>query len=248
MNYDETDIPVGYDRARDHGPENVALWMNAISSFAEFRGINTILDLGCGTGRYSQGLAAHFDADLIGVDPSSAMLRQAAAKNTGASVRYVLGHAEAIPLQEDGIDLIFMSMVFHHFVDPAAAARECRRVLREGGIAFLRAGSRERASLYPYVEFFPTSVPIIQDLLSTRAFMRETFETAGFRTAASDVVTQMVAPSYAAFAEKLLHRGDSVLAQLPRAEFEAGLEAVRRHASLARQDPVYEAIDFFVFQ
>ena len=35
MEYDATDIPAAYDRGRDHGPEVVDLWMNAISSHVE---------------------------------------------------------------------------------------------------------------------------------------------------------------------------------------------------------------------
>lgn len=33
-------------------------------------GIARIVDLGCGTGRYSEALAAHSDARVVGVDPS----------------------------------------------------------------------------------------------------------------------------------------------------------------------------------
>jgi hypothetical protein len=32
MDYDATDIPVFYDRGRDHGPEVLDLWMNVVSS------------------------------------------------------------------------------------------------------------------------------------------------------------------------------------------------------------------------
>src|SRR5438876_12065580 len=35
-----------------------------------------VLDLGCGTGRLSQALAVHFDATVIGIDPSRKMLTQ----------------------------------------------------------------------------------------------------------------------------------------------------------------------------
>ena len=244
MNYDKTQIPAGYDRARDHGPENVALWMATVASYVDKRSIKTILDLGCGTGRYSAGLAGHLEADVVGVDPSSQMLDQARQKNTGR-VLCVRGTAEAIPLKDSSVDLVFMSMVFHHFRDQASAAREIGRVLRSGGIAFLRAGSRERTFEYPYVEFFPSSAAIILDLLSSVESMRQTFESAGFRTVASDVVRQQVAPSYATYAEKLAAGGDSVLAQLPREEFESGVKAVR---NCDRPGEVSEPIDYLVFE
>ena len=80
MDYDATDIAVTYDRGRDHGPEFLDLWMNVVSSHVKDQRIKTILDLGCGTGRFSEALAVRFDAEVIGVDPSKKMLEQARSK------------------------------------------------------------------------------------------------------------------------------------------------------------------------
>lgn len=144
MDYDATEIPVVYDRGRNHGPENLQFWMNVISSYAGKHAVNTILDLGCGTGRFSEALAAHFDAKVVGVDPSTKMLDQARKKLRDPRVQYQSGSGEAIPLADASVDLVFMSMCFHHFRDPKAAARECRRVLRDGCPAVLRTGIRDR--------------------------------------------------------------------------------------------------------
>jgi ubiquinone/menaquinone biosynthesis C-methylase UbiE len=248
MDYDATDIPVGYDRGRDHGPEVLRLWMDVVSSYVEGRRVKTVLDLGCGTGRFSGALAARFDAEVVGVDPSKKMLEQARGKLRDRRVRYEVGRGEAIPLADDSVDLIFMSMIFHHFDDPQRAARECRRVLREGATAFLRAGVRERISSYPYVDFFPATRPILEETLPAVGFVREVFESAGFGTVASDVVVQQIAPGYAAYSEKLSAGADSVLARLSRGDFEAGLEAMRAHAARAGEQAVFEPIDVLVFR
>ena len=248
MDYDTTDIPLAYDRGRDHGPEVLHLWMNVVSSDVETERINTILDLGCGTGRFSEALAVHFDAEVVGVDPSTKMLEQARRKLRDPRVRYEFGCGEAIPLPNNSVDLTFMSMIFHHFDNPRLAARECRRVLRDGATAFLRAGTRERISSYPYVDFFPGSRPILEDCLSTSAFMREVFESVGFSTIASDVIIQEIAPNYAAYTEKLLAGADSVLARLSRSDFESGIKAMRSHAARIGEQPVCEPIDIFVFR
>lgn len=96
MDYDATDIPDGYDRGRDHGPEVLRLWMNVVSSHVGKQPVNTILDLGCGTGRFSEALADYFNAQVVGVDPSNKMLDQARTKLCDRRVRYELGRAEAI--------------------------------------------------------------------------------------------------------------------------------------------------------
>ncbi len=66
MDYDLTDIPAGYDRGRDHGPEVLRLWMGAIESRLEGQTVTRILDLGCGTGRFSEALAVRFGAEEQG--------------------------------------------------------------------------------------------------------------------------------------------------------------------------------------
>ncbi|HEU4432595.1 MAG TPA: methyltransferase domain-containing protein [Pyrinomonadaceae bacterium] len=248
MDYDSTDIPVVYDRGRDHGPEFLQLWMDVVSSSVAKQQIKTILDLGCGTGRFSEALATHFDAEVIGVDPSIKMLDQARKKQRDPRVRYEAGSGEAIPLEDESVDLVFMSMSFHHFEDPIAAARECRRVLRAGATVFLRAGIRDRISSYPYVPFFPASEPILEDCLPTAAFICEVFESAGLSTVSSQLVTQQIAPGLAAYAEKLSAGADSVLAQLTQHDFQEGLAAMRLYAERVSDKPVVEPIDVFVFR
>jgi ubiquinone/menaquinone biosynthesis C-methylase UbiE len=248
MNYDETDIAANYDRGRDHGSELLDLWMTALASYVEGLRIKTILDLGCGTGRFTEALAARFDAEVIGIDPSAKMLGQARKKRRDHRVHYQHGSGEQIPLIRDAVDLIFMSMVFHHFSDPLLAARECRRVLAEGGTVFLRAGTFEQVSAYPYLPFFPASWPLLEECLSKAVFVSETFEAAGFRTLEHDILTQQIAPSLECYAEKLAAGADSVLARLPQNEFESGMTALRSHAARASNQAVTEPIDVFVFR
>jgi ubiquinone/menaquinone biosynthesis C-methylase UbiE len=176
------------------------------------------------------------------------MLEQARRKQRDPRVRYELGRGEAIPLTDHSVDLIFMSMIFHHFDSPTLAARECRRVLRHGAIAFLRAGTREQIPSHPYVDFFPQSRSILEECLPTKAFMREMFESAGFCMVTSDVVIQEVAPNYGAYAEKLSAGADSVLARLSPSDFEAGLEAIRSHHARIGRQPVFEPIDVLIFR
>ena len=173
------------------------------------------------------------------------MLDQARGKLRDQRVRYEIACGEAIPLANDSVDLIFMSMCFHHFDDQTLAARECRRVLRNGGTAILRTGIRDRIPSYPYVEFFPASHPILETVLATAAFIREVFVSAWFSNVSSEVVFQTIAPDYVTYAEKLAAGGDSVLAQLSQADFQAGIEAVRSHGG---DKPVSEPIDVFVFR
>ena len=247
MDYDATDIAATYDRGRDHGPEVLNLWMNVVSSYVQDQQIKTVLDLGCGTGRFTEALATCFDAEVVGLDPSSKMLAQARAKQHDPRVRYELGHAESIPLPNSSVDLIFISMAFHHFNDPAAAVRECRRVLKPQATLFLRTGTRDCIPVYPYVDFFPESRPILETILSTRVSIRELFEGIGFTRFAEDVIVQEIAPNHVVYADKLAANADSVLAQLTQQDFDAGITALRSYAH-TNNGPIVEPIDILVFR
>lgn len=248
MDYDKTDIPEAYNQGRDHGPAVLQQWMNVIAIHVDEKTVMNVLDLGCGTGRFSQALATRFNAMVVGVDPSGRMLRQAINSLISDRVFYVAGAAEALPLQANSIDLIFISMVFHHFKDSHLVAQECRRVLRENGRVFLRTGSLEKISMYPYVPFFPRSRTLLEEQLPALAFQCEVFESASFQTLFSGVVIQQIAPHYSAFADKLSVRADSILASLDDDEFEAGVRAVRsKAATMAIEAAVEEPVDFVVF-
>jgi ubiquinone/menaquinone biosynthesis C-methylase UbiE len=247
MDYDRTDIAAVYDRGRDHGPEQINLWMNAIARHLNVHTPSWILDLGCGTGRFSAALSRHFNAQVVGLDPSLKMLQQAHGKHEGDRVHHQLGRAEALPLQSKSVDVIFASMSFHHFSDPWLAARECRRVIRDHGSVFIRTGTQEQIRSYPYYEYFPASHSILEEVLPTCAEVRAPFEAAGFHRNTRELITQTIAPSWEAYADKLAAGADSVLARLERRNFESGLNAVRQYGIKVGQQPIIEPIDLFVF-
>jgi ubiquinone/menaquinone biosynthesis C-methylase UbiE len=90
-----------------------------------------ILDIGCGSGRLLR--AAHRrwpDARLVGVDPSSGMI-EAGRRLTPAELHN--GGAESLPVRDASIDVVFSTIAFHHWADPAKGLREVARVLRPGG-------------------------------------------------------------------------------------------------------------------
>jgi len=57
VNYDNTTIPANYDAGRSLSPETVTRWMQLVASHSSVV-VRTILDIGCGTGRFAAPLAA----------------------------------------------------------------------------------------------------------------------------------------------------------------------------------------------
>ncbi len=246
MDYDKTAMPSAYDAGRGYNPATLTFWLDRIAARAPAGGVSRILDLGCGTGRYSAALAARFGADVVALDPSRDMLAQARAKPS-PGVRYACAAGEALPLADGAADLVFLSMVFHHFADPDRVARECRRVLRPGGRVLLRAGTAEQIPTYPYLPFFPGAGPILRDVLPPRAAIEQVFARAGFSLADYELVPSETARDWDEYAGRVAHRADSILIRLSDAEFARGLAALGAH-QVPRGEPVIELVDFFAFQ
>src|SRR3984893_6057731 len=80
MDYDETEIATTYDKARALAPETLLLWQDLLSAHSDRAAISLVIDLGCGTGRFSEVLAAHSRVHVIGIDPSEKMVDQARRK------------------------------------------------------------------------------------------------------------------------------------------------------------------------
>jgi ubiquinone/menaquinone biosynthesis C-methylase UbiE len=247
MDYDQTAIPSAYDAGRSYAPAVLELWLGKLDSVIRTKRIDNILDLGCGTGRYSTTLSDHFGAEVVAVDPSEKMLSEARRKQI-ARVRFLRGLGEAVPLRDHTVDMVFISMVFHHFDDPARVAWECRRVLREHGVVCLRGGSAEQVDAYPFVAFFPRARSLMTRDLASVAAIEATFAGAGLKCTHHEVVPSEVAGNWIAFAEKIAHRADSFLVKLTDAEFVEGLAALQEHARTSpSNEPVIEPVDFFAF-
>lgn len=103
-----------------------------------------VLDLGCGTG-YATGLLAkcYPRARVLALDLAQAMTAAAQARvvprlpfGLGRVLRrsrFITGDAEALPFADDSIDLVFSNLALQ-WCDPDAVFRECRRVLKPGGL------------------------------------------------------------------------------------------------------------------
>jgi ubiquinone/menaquinone biosynthesis C-methylase UbiE len=95
-----------------------------------------LLDAGCGTGASTAALlAAAPEAEIIAVDASEGMLRQARAKRWPSSVRFVRGRVEDLAdLGVDGpFDGILAAYLVRNLPDPDGQLKRFLELLRPGG-------------------------------------------------------------------------------------------------------------------
>lgn len=98
-----------------------------------------VLDLGCGTGRLLQRLAAEFpQLRGTGLDLSSNMVRQARLSNRHhPRLIFLEGKAESLPFGNGQFNAVFNTISFLHYSEPEQVLNEVSRVLAPGGSFYL---------------------------------------------------------------------------------------------------------------
>ncbi|WP_424810975.1 ArsR/SmtB family transcription factor [Roseococcus sp. YIM B11640] len=122
--------------------------------------IDTLLDIGTGTGRLLE-LVAERTRRALGVDASREMLALARARlsERGLAERCTVRQADMyrLPLADGSFDAVTLQMVLHYAEEPQAALAEAARVLRPGGTLLVAdlAPHGEAALLDRYVHRWP---------------------------------------------------------------------------------------------
>jgi ubiquinone/menaquinone biosynthesis C-methylase UbiE len=249
MDYDEINIADRYNSARSLPEATMSLWLNALVTHLPIGEIKIILDVGCGTGRFSAKLADKFNAQVVGVDPSRTMLIKARESILHPSVLFQYGDAQYLPVPNESVCLLYLSMVYHHIADPSLASREFHRVLRTGGFVCIRNSTRDLLDKVLYLEWFPEAMDFNLHRIPSQQDVIETLESNGFILLTHEVIQQPFANSLQEYGEKIRQRALSDLAILPDSEFKTGVQrmmlAIKRNE---RPGPIIEPIDLFIFR
>jgi SAM-dependent methyltransferase len=103
-----------------------------------------VLDIGCGPGTITTGLAALVPGGhVIGLDREAGVLGEARAEAERQGVRNVsfeVGDAYQLAFADDSFDVVHAHQVLQHLSDPVAALTEMRRVCRPAGVVAARDG------------------------------------------------------------------------------------------------------------
>ncbi len=90
------------------------------------------VDVGCGNGQATRGLASHFEA-VLGTDMSGPQITRA---QGAENVQYVVAPADHLPVEDGTCDLLTAAQAAHWF-DHDAFHAEAERVLTQGGVLAL---------------------------------------------------------------------------------------------------------------
>lgn len=121
-----------------HGYQNDPL-LDLMAECAQIHSGDTVLDVACGPGIVSchfARLAGH----VTGIDFVPAMLERARryqAEHRLKNLTWQLGSCTDLPFPDAAFDCAVTRFSFHHFLNPAAALAEMKRVTKPGGIVLV---------------------------------------------------------------------------------------------------------------
>lgn len=124
----------------------------------------SIIDFGCGTGRFTGDLADIVEGRAVGVDPVASLLELAPAHR---AVDYRHMTPNQIPAETSSLDVAWVCLVLGGIVDEVSLRRtasELERVLRRDGLLFLTENIADQPdtatwafrTVADYVDLFPS--------------------------------------------------------------------------------------------
>lgn len=145
------DVAASYDTTiSDHVIEHLTTRRVALAKSLISEG--SVLDVGCGTGRFLHALPEPYKC--TGIDLSPGMIERAREKG----LNVFEGSGSRLPFQDDSFDLVTTFAVLHHLIDPQKVKEtlsEMARVARPGGALIVW----DHNPLNPYWRILMAKVP-----------------------------------------------------------------------------------------
>jgi len=163
-----------FDKVRALSRRSLNLWLEVFSKFGGIKKHSRVLDVGCGTGRFTIPLAAKTNATVYGLDSSPEMLGKAKVKDKGGVVKWVQGRAEDLPFDDGYFDCVLTSFTIHHVDDKRKAMEEMHRVLKGGGRCIILTSSHgqlRRSILHEFPRIRKIDLGRFPSILKLKKFM-----------------------------------------------------------------------------
>ncbi|MEX2446342.1 MAG: methyltransferase domain-containing protein [Dehalococcoidia bacterium] len=263
------DTPLPSDRYT-HGHHNSVVASHARRSAARdaayllplLRPGMRLLDVGCGPGTITTGLAHAVDpGEVVGVDVSEEVLVQAraAASADGAprGLRFEAASVYALPYGDASFDVVHAHQVLQHLARPVDALVEARRVLRPGGLVAVRDADYATMTAWPPSAAIDRWLQLYHAIAARNGVepdagrrLRAWVTEAGFEPVASSASVELYAEPGAAaiwarsWAERVLHSNFGVQAMEYGLATQADLDAIAEGWRAWAESP--EALFMFV--
>ena len=241
--YQSPEVAADYDEHRFRTPKrmrrNERKWNAICKALALTEGVKTVIDLPCGTGRFT-GHLARAGYQVVGSDISLEMMQQSAKLLSQDNIAgYVRADAEALPFRAKSADCV-MSIRFLFHVDPQTR----RRMLREFGRVSRRwiiADYRHKYSFRYGVWKLTRALRLTRrpfERVSVKS-MKSEFEDAGLRVVKIVAVRRWLSDKWVVLAESGHTDPESIAIKLKGTQYE-GLQITEKLGE-GKRSMVYRA-------
>ena len=152
------------------------LYPIALRSFRAFGNPGRILDAGCGDGAFAL-LAKEHGWEVVALELSEHDARAARQRGAFPVLRATV---ESVPLKANAFDIVTLWDVLDHAQDPGATLREAWRVLRPGGLVYLRVRNGPTHLFLQRLPLVPANASVLHNCAFGRRSLATAMELAGF--------------------------------------------------------------------
>ncbi len=218
-----------YDQGRIISDQNIDLWLDLVKEFSRASASAKILDLGCGTGRFTIPMATKLRFSVTGADSSWEMLAKAKQKEGADTVIWDYQDAERLTYPDDSFDVVFISHLLHHVDSPLRVIRECKRVLRNSGTMLVRYGAIEHNRNDVEHTFFPETLAIDEIRIPSVRTVESWLANTGFAGVRSKEIVQQSYETSIVHLNAAKVKHTSVLTMITQEAFERGLHKLQEY-------------------
>ena len=233
---DYSKIASFYDKGRSLSIQNRSLWLNLIIKKAGIQRGSKVLDLGCGTGRFSLPMAMLYNFNVIGADSSLEMIEKAKTKDSDCIVTWCQEDANKLSFSNNSFDAVFMSHLLHHVDNPQKVLKECYRVINSTGVVIIRYGSIEQIKNDVEHTFFPQVTEIDELRTPSQKIVEEWLFDTGFLNISSREIVQQTYKTGNAHLKATQSKSTSVLNMISEESFRTGISRLKEYVKKNSND------------
>lgn len=217
-----------YEQGRSLNTETLRRWHDAVMPLLPDRRPLRVLDLGSGTGIFTRAWPTWCPTFVVAVEPSVAMWGRALHLGLPALMSGgVRAIGEHLPIQDQTIDVAWLSTVVHHLTDLPSCAVELARVLGPDGRLLIRGLLADRGGGPGWLRFFADADRAFRSY-PTAADLIDQFAERGLAPIALHDVEE---PSSATAAQaatwvRTMRRADTLLAAFSDADIDEACRAM----------------------
>ncbi|HKV31173.1 MAG TPA: methyltransferase domain-containing protein [Candidatus Dormibacteraeota bacterium] len=208
---------------------------------------DSVVEVGCGTGRMTLPLSAMTPAGVTGVDTEARMLDVARGKDAAGRIDWIRGSAYRLPLDDGIAGLVMMVMVVHLLRQRVRAFTEVRRILRPGGRLSLWTFTPRHVEDFYLNPYFPSIAVIDRPRFPSVEVLSAELRRAGFEEVRVQVMDEPRQLDIADVVDRVRGRYISTLAMLPPLEYRLGLQQLEEMLAQDRTIRLTQRSEWAIF-